>query len=763
MTTRPQYLETIELSARIGWQEFPHILSAWKKHFAPSVLWGYDPPAQPIFLANIFGFLFEETGETEYAQKTLNLLTEFGKLTDLCPKGFEKTRVEYENGIPALTNFFFLPPYVTAYRRISECNEIDTVKLEVVKKQIIKSVNFIFYQPEWGAHNRAMLRAEGLYGACLAFPDHDDSARWKKMAGVLARDNLSQWEVEDAAIYQPVWLLSLLTYAELSGEIEIVESPLIRYCAEYFKRLFTPAATMPDYGDANWNPSWDRYLAVFECLAAKYRDAELKWIANQIFEKGAAQLLDSTNEGSDQNDEKPPVALARAVKRASWTSSMAQAFPWIADDMSPEQPTTGSQEVLEDLVGKKVVFRDGWTPESTYFLLNYRDEGDGGHVHREFLRNTISVEEEKMHHGHADENDITLFMQDGSVLLHDGGYRDGLPSGPFGQYRADYFHNRLVVRKNKRDADQSLKSFIQNSGAYRPVQTKKIDFLVANKAEMSRTRLLDSSLGYSWDRIITFIKPMNMFVVIDAVEFLRTDYYTLATLWHTRTIHEHGKDYCDSSIDAVGSSPLPHFNDTSGGAIESDVIPCNKRLLVHFLQNHGKTAGFYNETRHYQEENAIYQTQSSHYRTGDREVFVTALRPHDPSHPIEEMLSEIRVIPVECYPKAVSLEIKGMDSVYQLCIKIDLDGEILRENVRPRYSWESGRIKYGRFETDAHFLFAAINNDKISYSASEFIRVKYEDRVLIESSPLTQGLQLDGSAERVGRIKWRLWEDEIAV
>ena len=40
-------------------------------------------------------------------------------------------------------------------------------------------------------------------------------------------------------------------------------------------------------------------------------------------------------------------------------------------------------------------------------------------------------------------------MSGGSVLLHDGGYRDYMPSGPFGAYRQDYFHNRLVVRPEK--------------------------------------------------------------------------------------------------------------------------------------------------------------------------------------------------------------------------------------------------------------------------------------------------------------------------
>ena len=68
---------------------------------------------------------------------------------------------------------------------------------------------------------------------------------------------------------------------------------------------------------------------------------------------------------------------------------------------------------MEDVQGKKIVFRSGWKPEDTYLLLNYRDEGDGGLNFRDYLRDTIPVEEEKMTHGHADENSLVLLMSGG--------------------------------------------------------------------------------------------------------------------------------------------------------------------------------------------------------------------------------------------------------------------------------------------------------------------------------------------------------------
>ena len=184
-------------------------------------------------------------------------------------------------------------------------------------------------------------------------------------------------------------------------------------------------------------------------------------------------------------------------------------------------PNELSAEVMEDVQGKKIVFRNGWESQSTYMLLNYRDEGDGGLIFRDYLRDTIPVEEEKMTHGHADENSIILLMTNGSVLLHDGGYREFMPSGPFGAFRQDYFHNRLCVRQEKiamgqkqgeyrysvRDAveGQSVLDFMHNAGSYRRVRTQKVDFLTFPDFDYSRSRLSMTS----WDTNPTASLPTS--------------------------------------------------------------------------------------------------------------------------------------------------------------------------------------------------------------------------------------------------------------
>ncbi len=723
---RAEYLAAVQEIAAREWARYPEVVAQWKANVNPSVLWGYDAPAQPIYLADLLGFLYEETGEAVHAERAAQLLATFGDLRDAYPADYAGARAEYVNGIPALANFFFLPPYSRAYLRIKDSSVLAAATRAKIERDLAHSLYFVFHFPEWGAHNRALLRAEGLLYGALAMPDHPGAARWKQMAETIAADNLGQWEIEDASHYNAIWLRALFSYLELTNRADIFDGPILRYYAEYFKRLFTPARTIPDFGDANWNPNAHYFIAVFEKLASEYADPELKWIAQQMREKFDA--------------ENPQPGVGAGV-------SFALAYRWADDALEAKRPSSGSQEVLEDVIGKKIVFRNGWAPESTYLLLNYRDEGEGGFAYREFLRHTISVEEEKMHHGHSDENDIALLMDGGSLLLHDGGYRSGLPSGPFGQYRADYYHNRLVVRKNKRDRHQSVPDFIRNSGAYRPVRTQKIDFLTFEDVDVSRTRLTDEAMGYTWDRIVAYLKREGFFLVVDAVRADVEDYFTFTNVWHTQTLHRQGPHFYEASIDSIGAVKLPQ----------------GRRLLVAFLANEAKQDSFYAENRHFQDEIALYQTQASHYRAGDYEVFVTALIPHAPGVNPTDVVDRLKVLYPEGYPEAIGVAIQGEGAVSYLGLKLDLDAEVARENIRPRYTWTAGRTRYGPLETDAHVVFATATKDSVRYAASEVLKVLYDGQVLMEALPNTHGLQLDGAPDRVGYVKWRAWEDIVPL
>ncbi|MCK5573248.1 MAG: hypothetical protein KAJ12_10825, partial [Bacteroidetes bacterium] len=509
------YLEEIQKAAEKGWADYPRIIEEWKRNTRESVLWGYNSPGFPIYLAATLAFLYEETGERQYAEQAATLLTEYGSLREAVPEGYARTRIEYENGLPSVSNFFFLPPYVRAYLRIRGSGVMDEDTRERIEEELAGSIDFVFRFPEWGAHNRAMLRAEAMTYAYLAMPDNPGAPRWRQMAETIALDNLMHWEIEDASNYNPVWLHAMFSFAEATDRPEVYTSPMMRYYYEYYAKLICPSGTIPDYGDAVWNSASGglRFAAIFEKGAAVYKDPLYKWAASTILAS---------------------VKAHRDTIGVSEAYHLSDAYRWADEHVPSGKPTSLSQEVLEDVIGKKVVFRDGWEPTSTYLLLNYRDEGDGGWLDRRYLRQTISVEEEKMHHGHSDENSIVTLMSKGSLLLHDAGYRDGLPSGQYGAWRQDYFHNRLVARKDKRDKTQRLLEFLRNSGAYRQVRTHQVDYASLKDVDMSRTRLLDQKLGYQWDRIVVYVRDPGYFIVIDGVKVLRSDYYTFANLWHAQ-------------------------------------------------------------------------------------------------------------------------------------------------------------------------------------------------------------------------------------
>jgi hypothetical protein len=743
-TLKTDYLSYIKHAADLGWKEYPQAVENWKKTTQPSELWGYDAPGQPVYLADLLGFLYQQTQDKSYAEKARDILADYGDLRDVYPKEQQSKRAEYHDGVPAISNFFILPPYCRAYMRIRDSGVVGVQTREKIERDLAFSLDHISYFPEWGAHNRAMLRAESLLYGSLALAHHPHAGRWKQLAETLASDSLNQWEIEDATGYHGVWLYSLFSYADLSGQAGVLQSVQVKFYLDYFVQLLTPHGNIADFGDAHWNGGWERFVPVFEKAAALYHNPHYKYVAQQLATRGMARIA---KYATNPELNKPVVYVGTGIG-----SAFTDAYRWADDSLKAEAPTSLSQEVLDDLVGKKIIFRNGWDEKSTMMLLNYRDEGDGGKLGRDYLRRNIPVEEEKMHHGHADENSIALLMSGGSVLLHDGGYRPDLPSGPFGAYRGDYFHNRVVTRVNKRDKQQDVFEFLRNSGAYRQVRTQKIDFLRFRDVDVSRTRLVDSDLGYQWDRVVTYVKKLDCFIVVDGLKALRGDYFTFTNLWHTRRILK------------AGDGKDQRWFDTQYDKIAADVLPTGKALLVYFPENtFGKQIGTFGIPRHFQDETAIYQTVSSYYNQGDTEFFVTILLPHAQNEDALARLRQFQPLAVDKFGRAVGLEIDEGQEKTDLCIKLDLEMDLVRENIRPRYQYQLGRVKYGDLETDASYLFAKIGGERFAYSAATMTKIVFRGKTLLEALPYTFGLQLDGAAPRTGYASLRYWEDTVPL
>lgn len=737
-TRKSDYLRYLKIAAEKGWQDTPGIIERWKRETKPSELWGYDAPAHPIYLADLLGYLYQETKDKTYAERARDLLASYGDLRSVIPADYPGKRVEYRNGVPAISNFFIMPPYARSYMRIRESGVLDAKTKEKIERDLAFSLDHIFYFPEWGAHNRAMLRAESLYYGAAALAAHPNARKWKQLAETLASDSLKQWEIEDATGYHGVWIYSVFSYADIAGREDVLLSPQVKFYLDYFLQLLTPHGNLADFGDAHWNGGWERFVPVFEKAATLYRNPQYKFLAQQLTLRALERMAKQRNETD----------LTNLNVGAGVGSPFTDAHRWADDAITPKAPTSGSQDVLEDVIGKKVVFRNGWERTSTMMLLNYRDEGDGGRLGRDYLRQNLSVEEEKMHHGHADENSIVLLMSGGSVLLRDAGYRPDLPSGQYGAWRADYFHNRVVARKNKRDKTQDVYEFLRNSGAYRPVRTQKIDFLTFKDVDVSRTRLIDDEMGYQWDRVVTWVKEQDFFIVVDGVKALRSDWFTFSNLWHTRKVLSKEAQTFDTAYDQV----------------QTDILPANKSLLLHFPENtFGKQIGTFPISRHFQDETAIHQTVSSYYNAGDMEFFVTILLPHNASEDVRAKLRQFRVLNTDKPGKAIGIEFNDGTSQSVIGVKLDLEMDLARENVRPRYQYGLGKVRYGDYETDAAYLYAKRRGEQVSYSASTMTKILFREQPLLEALPNTFGLQLDGAAPRIGYAHWRYWEDTVTV
>jgi hypothetical protein len=741
--TRAAYLAYARASADWTWDHREEILARWRATFDPYSPFGYRAPGGLLDLAAIYAALFELEHNPVYAERTKQVLLTYGDFRSQFPDDAARKRPDYSNGVPALPDFFVVMRYLKAYDTLHRAGLLTPAEVERIESLAAHSMEYLLQTSEWGAMNRTMLRAETLAWAVRSMPAHPRAARWELQRRALGDDNWGNWEIEDATIYHGVWLYALLGYADALGQTDaLFRTPETYYYAHYFLNLMSPGGFVPDFGDAQWTQNWQHFLVFFEAAASRLNDPEMKWAAQRI----AARFLDLKNPTS-----------------AGLGCFLLDAYRLGRDDIAPREPVGLSGEVMEDVQGKKVVFRNGWKPGSTYLLLNYRDEGDGGQNFRDYLRDSIPVEEEKMTHGHADENSIPMLMSGGSLLLHDGGYRDYMPSGPFGAYRQDYFHNRLCVRPEKiwmgqkegeerysqRGAipGQPVLEFLRNAGSYRPIRTRKIDFISQPDFDYARTRVIDDGWGYDADRVIVYLKDPEMFLVFDIFKARTEEYFTLANLWHTRQVVARGDHWYDTAYDVIGAERLPDA----------------KRLLVLFPQSHFRLEGVEPLKRHYQDEQTVYQAAARHFELTDTEGFVTVLVPHDKDVAPAELAR--RVTLVETGPERAGLAVQIQAGTRRILVgvKQDLRRDISRDYRRPRYTFEAGRIAYGPLLTDGDLAVVTEDGGQLTCTVVNTTRAQWGRQVLFQNGMSFHGLPFDASTETGGVDKVRWWRDTVKI
>lgn len=710
-------------------------IAAWRAGFDPQNPLGYSAPGYPYQYAWLHSFLYTLDGKPEHAREAVHGLLAYLPLVDGIPPEARAARPEWTEAIPPLDGMFQPPHYILAYLRIADSEQVTEEERRIIAQTVADSLRPIFHFPEYGAHNRAMLRALNLALAARAFPDHPEAQDWARLSETLAEDSWGRWSVEDASLYVPIWLWALVNYADATGRSDFFHMTTTRYYFDYFARILSPLGVIPDWGDAWWNASYNYFFPLLERGATEYHDPPMKYAAGRI----ARRALDA--------------GAAPNLGLATW---MIYAYEW-ADDAIPAEPPadTGSHEGLEDLVGKKVVFRTGWEPGASYMLLNYCDEAPYGRFTRDYLRATIPVHAEKMHHGHADENSIVLLTSDDTVLLHDGGYREKLCNG---QYRADCYHNRLVWRRQGYTGEGSFFVWVHDEGHYRPVQTEKIHFyrLPRPAVDTGRTRVTDVQRGVVWDRVVSFLREEEIYVLFDIVRSTQEGTLSIGNLFYTTNVLSEGEGWWDTWIDEIAGWENRQ----------------TRALLVQFLalpypSCPPMAVGTRREKvfRHRREEQGLFQHWVGYLPAGRTMAFVTVLRPHpygEEAAPLAAQHSLLPAVQMNGSPLTVGIQIKTGRRKLLLGAKTDLGHGILTEDIRPRYTFESSALTYGPLTTDADYIAVAQEGNQVAWSFLNATGLRYGDRVLFAARQY-QSFQNDPSVRITGSSKWKRWDGVSAL
>jgi hypothetical protein len=288
---------------------------------------------------------------------------------------------------------------------------------------------------------------------------------------------------------------------------------------------------------------------------------------------------------------------------------------------------------------------------------------------------------------------------------------------------------------------------MRNAGSYRPVRTRKVDFLTFVDFDYSRTRVIDDGWGYQADRVVVYVKDPGCYVVFDIFKALREDFFTLGAFWHTRKVFDHGEGWYDTGYDRIQTAELPG----------------DERLLILFPSTEMRMEGVEPEKRHYQDEWLIHKSWAQHFELAETCAIVTVLVPHKAGDDPRAWLDRVTALPAGPARRATGVVIKAGDKVITVGVKNDLRMDISRDYRRPRYTYDAGRIEFGPLETDGDLVFASVRGGALDWTVVNLTRALYGGEVLVEAKEGQYGLGFDGEPDRGGLGKMRYWRDRTVL
>lgn len=572
------------------------------------------------------------------------------------------------------SSFRFLASFCDAYLYLKSHGQLTPAEATEIAQALTRTGDIRLDRADFGAQNRGLIYGAEFLFLAHAVPDAPNAARWQKTGEALVYDSLHGWSVEDASIYEPFWLNYVLTLCEMRGDLAAQLKPItLRYHFDQSKELLMPNGLMPDWGDGDWTHSWMWYCANWVLAGSRYRDGSFLEAARQIYDANHAYYKNLP---------------AEAV------GAMGVALRWL-DPAVPLAPLGQDQsaEVVDDLVSKKITFRGA---AGTYAMFNYRDQGPFGRFTRDYQNAQLAAYEEKPHHGHADENSFAALMQDGTVLLADGGYRAAYARG----WRADVFHNRIVARTGFPTDEKDIFGYLLADPTFHEVKTEKLHFGNFGSLDYARTRLVDEERGYTGDRITLFAPESGLTIVVDSLLNDRAGSKVFCNTWHPDHILAKGGNWVVSHPDRIPIRaeywPNPHTRD----------------LVIEFVGNRDKVAQTRVIDRRFNPSEAFYQYLNNYFFKGQRLTFVTVLRPVAAGSFNEKMLGDVQLITDE-HDDGRTLGLRFTLGGEPVTVGLKLDQTIGLTNLRgrPMFDVATGTVGYGALHTDADFAFVRERSD----------------------------------------------------
>ncbi len=606
---------------------------------------------------------------------------------------------------PIFNRMFGISSYCQTFMKLRSFNIFSQEEETQIYEMLVYCTKWMVDYPEWGAHNRASIRGRGMINAAKAFPNKMMSEHWMTLGKALIADSLGKWSIEDAATYNPIWIIDIIESFEEEDyhcfpNLEVN----IRYYLNFLANLQAPEFIPLEYGDARLGTQWGHVIHALEYGASKFNNPEYKYVADRIFKK--MKSLDIP--------ENYILNQSRALTRAAR----------IAKDMEMKEIYGGSLEVLDDLITKKIIFKNGlYENENTSCLfLNYKDELENGYLGRRNLDETICAPAEKVHHGHSDENAINYLSYDGTVLLHDGGYREKIDLT--GAFRADFYHNKVVVRNNLKE--DTLKT-LELEPYYNKVKTLKLYFYESKYFDSSRTRVIDNLHHVFYDRAITFLKKENIYVVVDIIKSDIEQNLFLSNQYFSQVIEKIDEQKFLTHFNQIGSDELK----------DSLAINNDSKLLIDFAYSPlGSKIENFDMRRSYQNETLISNNVITSFKKDETKCFVTIL---SPMHMENLKLS----IPIKIETEENGVKIDILD--YAFTYKFDIEkGFVLSR--RPMYSYELCKMEFSDLKTDA--IYAGMkNDDKTTFAFVFGSKLIYKEKCLFTIEDKVEFYQADISEE----------------